>query len=156
MLKEYPSQEELRLIFIDMGTHLSRISLTRGKNVRPKEDGEYSRMVIDGERYQSHILIWVYRYGPVPEGMLVDHKDGVKSNNREGNLRLATISQNAQNKRRAKKNKVGKNIRWEEGRGRYRVYVDNKYVGRYISLEDAEFAAKKARELNHGEFARHD
>jgi hypothetical protein len=156
MIKEYPTQEKLRTLFIDMGTHLERKSLARGRDISPKKDGEYGRMVIEGERYQSHILIWIYRHGEIPDGLLVDHRDGVKSNNVDSNLRLATTSQNAQNKKRATKNALGKNIKWEEARNKFRVYVDNKYIGRYSTLEDARLAAADARGSAHGEFARHD
>lgn len=45
-----------------------------------------------------HQVIWISRNGRVPEGMVIDHIDRNKQNNHIGNLRVATLSENAQNK----------------------------------------------------------
>jgi hypothetical protein len=43
-----------------------------------------------------HSVVWETHFGPVPEGLEIDHIDGDKSNNAIGNLRLVTHAQNIQ------------------------------------------------------------
>ena len=43
---------------------------------------------------QKHRLIWIFFNGLIPEGLLINHIDGVKSNNCLINLELATYSEN--------------------------------------------------------------
>ena len=42
---------------------------------------------------QAHRLVFMWHYGDIPEGVQVNHKDGVKHNNRVENLELMTPSQ---------------------------------------------------------------
>lgn len=47
----------------------------------------------------AHIVVWCLHHGPVPDGMVIDHIDGDKLNNRVENLRLVTAYENMQNRR---------------------------------------------------------
>ncbi|KTC40125.1 hypothetical protein AO269_20005 [Pseudomonas putida] len=51
-----------------------------------------------GTTYKAHRLIWEMLHGPIPEGRVIDHIDGNRAHNDPKNLRLATPSQNNQNK----------------------------------------------------------
>lgn len=62
--------------------------------------GNYIRIAIDGTRYYAHRLAWLYMTGEWPEGQL-DHADGDVQNNAWHNLRIASPSQNAANRRPA-------------------------------------------------------
>lgn len=55
------------------------------------------RLMIDGKRYHAcaHRLIWQHLNGDIPEGYIVNHKNGVKHDNRPDNLELLTLSENA-------------------------------------------------------------
>lgn len=54
------------------------------------------RVMIAGKRYvtPTHRLIWQFHFGDIPEGMQINHKNGVKSDNRIGNLEVCTPSEN--------------------------------------------------------------
>jgi len=71
-------------------------------------DGKgYLKVAVGGFQYYAHRLAWLFTYGDVPL-MIIDHINGVGTDNRICNLRLATKSQNAQNQRKAQSgNKTG-------------------------------------------------
>jgi len=58
----------------------------------------YLQVEIDGKKDRVHRVIWSYVNGPIPIGMVIDHVNGNKADNRISNLRLATCSQNNQNR----------------------------------------------------------
>lgn len=57
----------------------------------------YVQISLNGISYYAHQLAWVYVNGTVPEGMVIDHKNTVKSDNRLKNLRVVTYAENALN-----------------------------------------------------------
>ncbi len=69
------------------------------------KDG-YTQIRFDGRGYYAHRIVWLHQHGELPP-KLVDHRDGNKRNNRLSNLRVATVSENAQNRIVAKDNKSG-------------------------------------------------
>jgi hypothetical protein len=56
---------------------------------------------LNGERKQvaMHRLIWIATNGPIPDGLMLDHKNRNRSDNRIINLRLVTAAGNAKNRR---------------------------------------------------------
>jgi HNH endonuclease len=55
----------------------------------------------NGRRYQlkAHRVIWIAANGEIPDGLVIDHVNGIKCDNRLDNLRLATPKVNARNRR---------------------------------------------------------
>lgn len=45
--------------------------------------------------YRAHRMIWQHVHGPIPDGMEINHKNGIKTDNRIENLELVTRSENA-------------------------------------------------------------
>jgi hypothetical protein len=56
-----------------------------------------------------HQIIWELENGRIPEGFIVDHKDGKGTNNEISNLRLVTREVNNRNRAKHKRNTTGKN-----------------------------------------------
>ena len=46
-------------------------------------------------RAAAHRLVWHHFHGPIPDGLTINHKNGVRHDNRPQNLELATHSQQA-------------------------------------------------------------
>jgi hypothetical protein len=94
---------------------------------------------------------------PPPPGFVNDHKDGDGLNNRRGNLRPATLQQNARNKGPARSNKAGfRGVAPCKDRWRAAFYLDGKpvHLGMFRAPEDAARAYDFAAALHYGEFAR--
>ena len=98
-------------------------------------------------------LIWEMHFGPIPDGLLVDHINGVVSDNRVENLRLVTPSQNATN-RQVVANAKG----YTFTKGAYQVMISSngthKYVGRFKTQTEAKEAYEKEAIAIHGEYRR--
>ena len=56
------------------------------------------RMLVDGKRYHlySHRAIWSYFCGDIPSGLVINHINGNKSDNRLDNLEVVTHKENHQ------------------------------------------------------------
>ncbi len=70
-----------------------------------RKDG-YLVIRFDGKLYLGHRLAWLLVTGNWPK-QEIDHKDGNPSNNKWGNLREATHSENITNQAAHKNNKLG-------------------------------------------------
>lgn len=95
------------------------------------------------------------------EGFCVDHADGDSLNNRRGNLRLATMSQNQMNKKRSASSRSGvKGVYYDPRRSKWvsRIKVSGirKHLGEFDLLGDAARAYACASKKMHGDFGRTD
>lgn len=92
---------------------------------------------------------------------LVDHRDNNKFNNNVNNLRMATIQQNTQNRKKTNNNtsSIYKGVYKQNGHGIYcwrasiMVNGNRKHLGYYSSELDAANAYNLAAVNFHGEFA---
>lgn len=118
----------------------------------------YRIIRVEGGRYKAHRLAWLYVTGEWPPCQ-VDHEDTDRSNNRWGNIRLATTSQNKANMGKRADNKSGyKGVRWYSQTKKWNAQIKcqgkTKNLGYFTDPEMAHAAYCEAASRLFGEFAR--
>jgi len=102
--------------------------------------------------YFVHRIIWKMWYGQDPE--IIDHINGIGTDNRIENLRSVTMLENARNMALHSRNKTGVSGVVEEN-GKWRARLGNKELGRFKTFEEAVEIRKEAEKeagyhVNHG------
>lgn len=120
----------------------------------------YRHIWFQGKQHMEHRVAWFLHYGVWPDKP-VDHINGIRSDNRIVNLRLATTAENLRNRSKPKNNKSGfKGVSWIEKYQAWQATIKfdgkNKFLGRFATREDASAAYEKAALQHHGEFAKID
>jgi hypothetical protein len=97
----------------------------------------YLRIGIDGKRYLTHRLAWLYIHGKFPLNDL-DHINRIRTDNRLCNLREATRAENLQNRSNVK------GVYWHKRAKKWLAQIKaNKkhfYLGLHENFEDARQA----------------
>jgi len=128
-----------------------------------KKGGSYKRSYryvgFLGQTLPAHRIVWQINYGPIPEGMIVDHKDGDGLNNRLENLRLIKASDNSKNMATPVSNTSGvMGVFWRETRKKWEARITHKgrvhFLGQFDNKGDA-MAARREAEKRFGFFYRH-
>lgn len=103
--------------------------------------------------YLGHRLAWLYVHGVWPDKDL-DHEDRDSLNNRIGNLRVATMSQNQFNRPKQRDNKSGhKGIHRHGQKWRAQIAAHGqKLMESFARIEDAIEWHRKMTIMLHGEF----
>lgn len=114
------------------------------------------RMNVDGntQLFLSHRLAWVHFHGEWPD-MDIDHINGIPTDNRIQNLRLAEDYQNLRNRGAQSNNQSGyKGVCFELWTGRWRAQLrvkgKNINIGRFDTPEEA-YEAYRSAEVAHSE-----
>lgn len=115
----------------------------------------YGSLNIDGSMLKAHRIAWEQVSGPIPDGMRLDHRCGVKQCINPDHLRVATPAQNVAHFIRPRSdNKSGhRGVYWHGQRGKWAVSVGGTHVGLYADIEDAARVASEKRREIYGEFA---
>lgn len=125
-------------------------------NVR-KKDG-YIQIKIDGRLCLAHVLAVFISDGVWPS-CDVDHRNGIRADNRRSNLRHATHAQNVQNQGKRSDNKSGlKGVSWSRLHKQWRAQIQRHGKRHNIGLFRTPIEAHAAYELKavelFGEFKR--
>lgn len=152
--------ERLRLLLDydpSTGEFTRRIAAAKASKVGDKAGGVaptgYSMISVDGGRYLAHRLAWLYVCGIWPVGE-IDHVDGVRLNNRIGNLRDVDRRTNTQNLRKGqgKSGLLGSSFCAPLGKWRAQIRVPGvgtRHIGVFGSPEAAHAAYVDAKRLLH-------
>ena len=141
-------------VWLKRTSRMSRITVGEIAGCEHKSSG-YIVIWVDGRAYQAQVLAWLHVYGEWPKD-LVDHRDRSKANNRIGNLREASNSQNKANGGAyAKSSGLMKGVSPSGGRFRAQIVKDyrREHLGYFDTEELAHAAYLKRSEELHGEFA---
>lgn len=130
-----------------------------GKPVTAIRSDGYVYPMVDGIHKLAHVIIWEMLHGPIPDGLEIDHINGVKWDNRRSNLRLATRQQNKMNGSAYSTSKTGiRGVQWDKEHSKYRVriMVSGKYIhlGRFDDIDIARAVYAEAAKEHFGEFAK--
>lgn len=105
--------------------------------------GGYVVINLDGVRFYAHRLAWLWMTGQIPPDQ-IDHKNGIRDDNRWDNLRSATSGDNHQNICKPKHNTSGYlGVYWSKPDNKWRARIE--VSGRRIGLgffKTAEHAGK--------------
>lgn len=94
----------------------------------------YVALKLYGRRYLRHRLAFLYMTGEWPLNV-VDHKNGVRGDDRYSNLRQCTMGENHQNKARNMRSKSGLlGVSWNSASMNWKAQI--KVSGRCINLGD--------------------
>src|SRR5262245_37502188 len=119
--------------------------------------GAYWLLHLEGRRYMAHRVAWFYITGTWPD-QDIDHANGNKSDNRFGNLRSATRTENSANSR-CRNSKSGiKGVHWNTSKRKWRAQIGyngrSVWLGAFDDKEDARLAYNNAAKALFGPFAR--
>ncbi len=122
----------------------------------------YLMVEINKKHRTLHRFIFELQGIEIPEGMQVDHINGIKTDNRWDNLRLVSPRDNAKNRATSTLNTSGTiGVCWHKANNRWfaQIHVDGHktYLGSFVEFSDAVNARKNAEVLygyheNHGRF----
>ena len=114
----------------------------------------YIQIAYGGCQYLAHRLAWLLKTGNLPKGE-VDHKNGVRNDNRWDNLRVVTSSQNKHNigshRRTNRSGVLGAAFDAKTGLYLASIRINGKTVnlGRYVEAQEAGDAYLKAKNTLH-------
>lgn len=140
------SQEYLKsLIYYDAesGIFTWLKGTRKGKQAGCSDSYGYIRIVIDQKFYKAHRLAWLYVHGNFPK-IEIDHKNGIRDDNRIINLRDGSRTCNTQNQIVQRKNSKHKyrGVTIKNGKWWAKIVANKKQIdlGLYDSEEDAHKA----------------
>lgn len=117
---------------------------------------EYIRVSVDGRETTAHRVIWTMLHGSIPAGMVIDHINGIRADNRLSNLRCVTQQVNTQNRRKpSSHNKVGLlGVRRMRGTNRFTAEIKDAegvvhHLGGFATAEEAHAAYLAAKAVLH-------
>ena len=159
------TQNRLKELFDYQNGELIRKKTGKPATVKQTQGHRYLRMTVDSKVASVHRMVFLWHHGYLPK--ITDHIDGNRLNNKIENLRACSQSENCLNsKHRATSKSPYKNVYLQKcskhqphWRQNWIVSItvnrNRKYIGSFEDVDLADLVATEARDLYHGQFARH-
>jgi hypothetical protein len=124
-----------------------------GKVFGGPDGSGYLRAILDGQVFKAHRIAWLLATGSMPASE-IDHKNGVRDDNRFSNLREATPQQQVQNRCLRSDNKAGATgVSWDRNKRKWMAQLRLNgamiFHGCFDSKNRAISAYRQARERSH-------
>lgn len=160
---QYPSQAELRELFDYEEGHLIRKTSTgnrarAGQRIGSDTPHGYRIARVCGKLLQVHRLIFIWHFGEIENGLVIDHIDGNGLNNRIENLQAITQGHNINKRRMMKNNTSGFiGVTWSKQNKKYLATIYYKkghvHLGCFDDPKEAATAYDQAATTLYGKFA---
>lgn len=89
------------------GKSNGKLQAAKGQDAGSYNGSGQFEVWFQGRLQQCHRLVYELVVGEIPEGMIIDHINGNRSDNRVENLRVVTFKTNARNRKMSNKNVSG-------------------------------------------------
>lgn len=128
-----------------------------GKQAGTLTDNGYLVVYVNNKRRRVHNIIWEMIEGPIPEGFEIDHRNGLRADNRRNNMRLSTRTQNNYNHPVRSDNTSGfRGVSWHGQNQNWTVRIKDgdryRTLGSYATPEEASAIYEAEARRIHGEF----
>lgn len=153
-LKTFLEYDPLTGIFTWIKPTSRRVSI--GQKVTCQSNWGYVHIGLLGKRHKAHRLAWLYMTGEWPEDG-IDHRNGIRNDNRWLNLRPASKAQNGFNSKTPVTNTTGFKGVYRSGkrfRAQLKINGSHTHLGCFGSPEEAYSIYCAAVEQHRGEFGR--
>lgn len=152
-MKPLPPLSELHDAFM-LDAHAGVLYWRKSGKAAVAERGRgYLHARLNGRLLYTHRIVYALHHGEDPYPLQIDHINGDRRDNRPSNLRLATNTENLQNRRGLSSNNTSgyRGVYWSRAAKKWvasiRVNRKNHHLGCFIELEDAAAARKKAERV---------
>lgn len=124
-------------------------------------DRGYIVLKLRGRMYYAHRIAWVLQtWEDLPGDVVIDHRNGDTTDNRWGNIRIGSQSQNLANSDHAEGSSGIRGVIYDRAKKKWRAQISHKnkcvFLGNFDTPAEAAEARRAAEKRLFGEFTFHN